>query len=48
MKKIDQSMFRAYDIRGVYPDQFDEDVAYRVARAFAQRMKPALTVVGPA
>jgi phosphomannomutase len=46
MKTIDHSMFRAYDIRGTYPDQFDEDVAYRVARAFAQKMKPKRTVVG--
>lgn len=39
-------MFKAYDIRGIYPDQFDEDAAYRVARAYAQKMKPKLTVVG--
>src|SRR5439155_20629101 len=26
----------AYDVRGLYPDQLDEDVAYRVARAFAR------------
>ena len=27
--------FRAYDIRGVYPDEFDDDAAYRIGRAFA-------------
>ncbi len=43
---MDPSMFRAYDIRGLYPQQFNEDTAYRVARAFAQKMRPSLTVVG--
>jgi phosphomannomutase len=30
-----QRIFKAYDIRGVYPEQFDEDAAYRIGRAFA-------------
>ncbi|MDH7482664.1 MAG: phosphomannomutase/phosphoglucomutase [Armatimonadota bacterium] len=46
MKQIDPSIFKAYDIRGIYPDQFNEDVAYRIARAAAQKLKPKLTVVG--
>ena len=46
MQQIDPSIFKAYDIRGTYPDQFNEDVAYRVARAFAQKLNPRLTVVG--
>ena len=29
-----QRIFKAYDIRGVYPEQFDEDAAYRIGRAF--------------
>ncbi len=28
-------IFKAYDIRGVYPDEFDEDAAFRIGRAFA-------------
>lgn len=28
-------IFKAYDVRGVYPDQFDEDAAHRIGRAFA-------------
>ncbi len=36
MTQIDRSIFKAYDIRGVYAEQIDEDVAYRVARAFAR------------
>jgi phosphomannomutase len=31
---IDESIFKAYDVRGTYPDQMDEDVAYRIGRAF--------------
>jgi phosphomannomutase len=31
---IDPSIFKAYDVRGVHPDQMDEEVAYRVGRAF--------------
>jgi phosphomannomutase len=30
-----ERIFKAYDIRGIYPEQFDEDAAYRVGRAFA-------------
>ena len=31
---IDQSIFKAYDVRGTYPDQMDERLAYRIGRAF--------------
>jgi phosphomannomutase len=33
---IDPSIFKAYDVRGLHPEQIDEDVAYRVGRAFAR------------
>ena len=33
---MDESIFKAYDIRGHYPDQLDEDLAYRIGRAFAR------------
>ena len=35
---LDPSAFKAYDVRGTYPDQLDEDGAARIGRAF-----PALT-----
>jgi phosphomannomutase len=35
-KAIDSSIFKAYDIRGLYGEQIDADVAYRVGRAFAR------------
>jgi phosphomannomutase len=33
---IDASIFKAYDVRGIYPDQMDEQVAYRLGRGFAR------------
>ncbi|MCK4507070.1 MAG: phosphomannomutase [Desulfuromonadales bacterium] len=40
------SCFKAYDIRGRIPDQLNEDVAYRIGRAFAQFLRPKSVVVG--
>ena len=33
---VDPGIFKAYDVRGLYPDQIDAEVAYRVGRAFAR------------
>jgi phosphomannomutase len=33
---IDTSIFKAYDLRGLYPDQIDEGLAYRIGRGFAR------------
>jgi phosphomannomutase len=33
---IDASIFKAYDIRGLYGEQIDAEVAYRLGRAFAR------------
>ena len=35
MSTIDESIFKAYDVRGIYPDQLNEELAYRIGRAFA-------------
>ena len=32
-------IFRAYDIRGKYPEEINEDAAYKIARAFARYLK---------
>ena len=40
------SIFKAYDIRGTYPDQLDADVAYRVGRATARFIGASPLVVG--
>jgi phosphomannomutase len=43
---LDWSVFRAYDIRGVYPDEIDEDGYYRIAKAYVYLFKPKTVVVG--
>ena len=30
----DPSIFKAYDVRGTYPDQMDEELAYLIGRGF--------------
>jgi phosphomannomutase len=35
---IDESIFKAYDIRGVYPDQLNESVARDIGRAFVNHL----------
>jgi phosphomannomutase len=37
--KIDPSIFKAYDIRGIYPDQLNEEIAYKIGRAYAEIIK---------
>ena len=34
MRTIDPGIFKAYDIRGIYPGQLDEDLAYQIGRAY--------------
>ena len=38
--------FKAYDIRGRIPDQLNEDIAYRVGRAYVEFLAPQQVVVG--
>jgi phosphomannomutase len=38
--------FKAYDVRGRIPDQLNEDIAYRIGRAFAVFLAPGKVVVG--
>jgi phosphomannomutase len=40
------SCFKAYDVRGRVPDQLNEDVAYRIGRAFAMFLDAKKVVVG--
>jgi phosphomannomutase len=43
---VNWDVFRAYDIRGIYPDQIDEDAYHRIAKAYVYLFKPATMVVG--
>lgn len=46
MTTVDQTIFKAYDIRGIYPDQLNEKIAYKVGRALVKYLKPKTVVVG--
>ena len=39
-------IFRAYDIRGVYPNDIDEEAYYRIAKAYTYLFHPKTVVVG--
>jgi phosphomannomutase/phosphomannomutase/phosphoglucomutase len=38
--------FKAYDIRGRIPDELNDDIAYRIGRAFAAYLQPKRVCVG--
>jgi phosphomannomutase len=40
------TIFKAYDIRGVYPDELNDDIARRVGNAFVAFTQPAVVLVG--
>jgi len=40
------SIFKAYDIRGVYPDTINEDIVYKIGRAYVIKFKPKKVTVG--
>jgi phosphomannomutase len=39
---MDEAIFKAYDIRGLYPDQIDEDAAWKIGHAAGQFMRSRL------
>jgi phosphomannomutase len=43
---VNWDVFRAYDIRGIYPEHIDEEAYYRIAKAYVYLFKPATMVVG--
>jgi len=43
---VNWDSFRAYDIRGVYPDDLDEEAYYRTAKAYTYLFHPTTMVVG--
>ncbi len=44
--QVNPDIFKANDIRGIYPDTLDETVAYAVGRAFVTLLKVDMIVVG--
>ncbi len=43
---INEAIFKAYDIRGIYPDELNEDVVYKIAQAYAKLVQPKRIVLG--
>lgn len=44
--RTDPKIFKAYDIRGIYPFEINEKIAYAVGRALAIYLKPNQIVIG--
>jgi phosphomannomutase len=44
--EINPSMFKAYDIRGIYPEQLNEDTIQQIGKAFVEFVKPKNVVIG--
>jgi phosphomannomutase len=43
---LDPKVFKAYDVRGIYPEEIDDEGAYAIGRAFAQQFEPRRIAVG--
>jgi phosphomannomutase len=43
---LDPKVFKAYDVRGIYPAELDEEGAYAIGRAFVERFEPQKIAVG--
>jgi phosphomannomutase len=43
---LDPTVFKAYDVRGVYPTQLDEEGGYAIGRAYVEQFEPEQIAVG--
>ncbi len=43
---LDPKVFKAYDVRGIYPTELDEDGAYAIGRAYVEQFEPRRIAVG--
>ncbi|HMD03455.1 MAG TPA: alpha/beta fold hydrolase [Candidatus Baltobacteraceae bacterium] len=41
-----QTIFKSYDVRGIYPTEFNDDIAYGIGRAFVEQLALKSIVVG--
>ena len=42
---IDSEIFHAYDVRGIYPKEINEDAVYKIAQAYIKIFNPARAIV---
>ena len=43
---LDPAVFKAYDVRGLYPSELDEEGAYAIGRAYVEEFEPGRIAVG--
>jgi phosphomannomutase len=43
---LDPAVFKAYDVRGIYPGELDEEGAYAIGRAYVEQFEPRRIAVG--
>ncbi len=43
---LDPKVFKAYDVRGLYPSELDEEGAYAIGRAYVEHFEPRRIAVG--
>src|SRR5216110_2497410 len=43
---LDPKVFKAYDVRGIYPDEIDEEGARAVGQAYVEQFEPRRMAVG--
>ena len=43
---LDPKVFKAYDVRGIHPDELDEQGAYAIGRAYVEQFEPRTVAVG--
>src|ERR671936_433504 len=43
---LDPKVFKAYDVRGIYPTELDEEGAYAIGRGFVEEFEPRRIAVG--
>jgi len=44
--KVNTSIFRSYDIRGIFPEELDKEMAFKIGQAFVEYTKAKHIVVG--
>jgi len=44
--QVNPSIFKAYDIRGIYPDDLNEKIGYAIGRAFVTFLQVDTVIAG--
>src|SRR5204863_6854878 len=43
---LDPAVFKAYDVRGLYPSELNEEGAYAIGRAYVEQFEPRRIAIG--